>query len=364
MNVLDKCLLAGYFRAGPTIRRTRFLYVNEGVYSTVWTRVPLQEYTLKKRQRKLWRKVLSSFTVKVEAYQEREDQNTVYDIYAKNHRLQVSETLQKILEVDPETNIFNTYIVRILEGEKLVGFSCFDIGKQNIASLVGAFLPEYQKFSLGFFSMLAEMEWGKLNGMTYYFPGYSVPGLRPFAYKDRLPDLQGRNYLSNQWFPYSELSENIQPHERIRDKLLEAKESLIKNGFEAEINISPFSELFTESKIRTGAVIYPYLLVLTNVGIIDGCLYMIYDLIEKRFELWVGSQIHEIQLSDIIVDYEIEFPNEFPLHMNFYMEHYSLSDVRNEEPNVLMGLKRSAFEKQEYTAFEVIQVGINAVLAI
>ena len=215
----------------------RFPASAEGrIYSTLPTRLPLRGYQFKKRLRKLWRRNQRQFRVEAGApfvYDEaaREVQRryerafpdrglTDEDIYDKNPR-------------GPFT--FDTRSVRIYKGEQLVAFSLFNLGEQGIYSSQGIYDPAYAKHSLGFFTMLAEVEYGLAHGFTHYYPGYVVPGYEEFDYKLRLGDMEYYDLSSDSWSPYGQLKEEEVPINRIRAGLQGLQHQLARAGRRAHL---------------------------------------------------------------------------------------------------------------------------------
>ena len=85
-----------------------------------------------------------------------------------------------------KTTVFNSQEICIYHEEKLVACSFFDLGKKSLTSIVGIYHPDYQKDSLGFYTMLLEIEYGVQQGYDYYYPGYLVPYYPKFDYKTRI----------------------------------------------------------------------------------------------------------------------------------------------------------------------------------
>ncbi|MCB9293514.1 MAG: GNAT family N-acetyltransferase [Lewinellaceae bacterium] len=82
--------------------------------------------------------------------------------------------------------VLDTREVEIYDGANLAAFSFFDVGRQSMYSKQGIYDPAYQKYSLGFFTMLVEIGYALERGCEYYYPGYVVPGNQEFDYKHRV----------------------------------------------------------------------------------------------------------------------------------------------------------------------------------
>ena len=53
---LDLYLEEGWYRSGPVLFTTHLIILENDVYTPVWTRLPLENYSFKKRLRKLFNK--------------------------------------------------------------------------------------------------------------------------------------------------------------------------------------------------------------------------------------------------------------------------------------------------------------------
>jgi arginine-tRNA-protein transferase len=94
-----------------------------------------------------------------------------------------ASSLESILYGNQAHNIFNTHIMNVYDGEKLVAAGFFDIGTHAAAGICNFYDPEYRKFSLGKFLYLSQVLYCIEQRMTYFYPGYITPGLPMFDYK-------------------------------------------------------------------------------------------------------------------------------------------------------------------------------------
>ena len=286
----DDYLDAGYFRSGHTIRQTRFLFVEGRMWSTVWSRVPLQTYELSKRQRKLWSRCTRKFRFEVGPYERSEDQDRVYHQYQSSHPLDVGQTIDEIFGLHEPTHEFNTFCIRIFDEARLVGFSCFDLGDRTLASLFGCYLPAYSNYSLGIFSMLIEMAFGRALGLEHYHPGYCVPGLAPFAYKQRLPNLEGLHFMAPEWMDFATLLVTPLPHEMIVLATEKLQQALNLKTVKSTWRYMPLYELSPLDNDQYGPIPLPIALELPKVFQV-GEYYVGYDLNSQKYQIWFGVEI-------------------------------------------------------------------------
>ena len=202
---LDWYLSRGWYRMGGHIFTTHFLFFQNRPFSAIWIRQHLETHSFSRSQRKLMRKNAKLFDVaygprKIDA--EREE---LFTRYSANFDGRLSPTISDSLEdYGEEPGLFNTWEVTIRDkvSGKLVGVSYFDLGAGAAASILGIYDPLLSSFSLGYYTMLLEMEYCRSHGLSHYYPGYVVPGYQRFDYKLRLGGNEYFDIRSEQWISY------------------------------------------------------------------------------------------------------------------------------------------------------------------
>lgn len=292
----DHFLQEGFFRAGHTVRRTRYLFTGGRMWSTVWSRVDLRAFSFRKSHRKLLRRTLRDFTYEVAPYRRRRDQDELYDAYQRHHPLEVGESVREVLGTEyPQSAAFRTHVLRVtdLEG-RLAAFSCFDVGAGTLASLFAAYRPELARRSLGYFTMLAEMEHGRTAGIRHYHPGYCVPGQAAFAYKLRLPDLEGRTFLSEEWRPMDDYLAAELPHEILWDRTEALAAELTRLGIGHEVRHAPLHEIVPRGNPDFGPAPLPYGIELAlPAGL--GEAFVGYVPERRRYECYFGQAVADLR---------------------------------------------------------------------
>lgn len=285
----DAYLAEGYFRAAHTLRQTRYVFVERRMYTTIWSRVPLRTARLTKSQRKLRRRVERAYTIAAGPYESRADQDALYARYRAQHPLDVAASIDEVLGVEVSHIPFQTYCIRIQDGDELVAMSCIDLGDRTAASLFGCYTPERRAESLGFATMLIEMDFcEQLGDIDYYYPGYCVPGLEPFAYKFRLPDLEGKTFLDDGWSDMARIVARPLSHEFIESKLSALAEELKDNGVDSRVVTMPLAEHYYTSFAATGPLPHVQILALAT-AVPLGDLFVGYDHKAATYEMWLAA---------------------------------------------------------------------------
>ena len=204
---LDWHLGNGWYRMGSTIFTTHFLFFKNRPYSAIWIRVSLEGFQFSRSQRKLLRKNAQLFEVQVAPRRIDAEREELYRRYAADFDGRLSPTIADSLEDYDNDTVFNTWETTVRErvSGKLVACSYFDLGSHSAASILGIFDPQLRSFSLGYYTMLLEMEHCLQRDFKYYYPGYVVPGYHRFDYKLRLGDAQYFDLAAEDWLPYRNL---------------------------------------------------------------------------------------------------------------------------------------------------------------
>lgn len=228
---LDHFLTRGWYRMGQTIFTTHFLCFGQEFYSAIWVRLPLKEYRFRKSLRKLIRRNKLTFNYRIQKAEITPEKEALYQKYRVSFPGMLAPSLKESLLDGEESNIYNTYEVQIISEGRLVGLSFFDLGQDSLASITGIYDPKFQKFSLGFFSMLLEIEFGLERSYEFYYPGYVVPGYNRFDYKLRIGEVDYFDLALQDWAPYKQLRDDqipiIQMRERLKELQLELNDARI-----------------------------------------------------------------------------------------------------------------------------------------
>lgn len=186
---LDAYLTKGWFRSAQCIYTLSSIPLEGELYYPIRIRLPLKDYTFRKSLRKIIKKNKQFRTISQRAVITPEKE-ALYQKFLVRFDTYIEPTLIDSLQEGGETTIYDTYEIAIYDEDKLIAVSFFDVGATTMASIMGVFDPAYSKYSLGFYTMLAEIQFGKINGFEHYYPGYVIPGYPKFDYKMRIGEVE------------------------------------------------------------------------------------------------------------------------------------------------------------------------------
>lgn len=179
---LDSFLAFGWFRIQQTIFTTEVLYFNGESYQPVWLRIDLEEFdedktyiALKKRNK--------NFTTRILQAKITSEHEELFARYREAVSFQTAQNLQWLLYGESRRNIYQTHMIEVLDGSKLIATGFFDLGNTSAAGISCFYDPSYKKYSLGRYMIFEKVWYCKENGYRYFYPGYFVPGFPLFDYK-------------------------------------------------------------------------------------------------------------------------------------------------------------------------------------
>lgn len=239
---LDAYLARGWYRMGQSIFTTHFLCFGDQFYSAVWVRLALKNYQYSKSLRKNLRQNRARFKITYNKSKLTYEKEQLYQRYKASFPGMLAPTLKESLLDGEEFNIFQTYEVNVFDGNRLVAASFFDVGKDSAASILGIYDPLYSPHSLGLFTMLMEIEYCLQHDMSFFYPGYVVPGYPRFDYKLRIGEVQYYNLNTNNWLSFNTLPFEDVPMQKMQRKLDELQHIFKKNGIPSKRYLYPLFE--------------------------------------------------------------------------------------------------------------------------
>ncbi len=208
---LDQHLARGWYRMGQGIYTCSLLWGKTGQTPVIWLRLPLHNFRFNKRQRRIMRRNAQRFRVEIRPFEFYEEQEELFKVYKASFDGSLSNSFKLQVNGGNDVNVFDSKEIAIYDGERLVAFSLFDLGWLSATSISGIYHPDYARYSLGYWTMLLEIEYAQSIGKHFYYPGYVAPGISKFDYKLRIgKQVEGYLPVSGLWIPYSRF-----PHEML-----------------------------------------------------------------------------------------------------------------------------------------------------
>ena len=201
---LDGFLSLGWFRIQQTIFTTSFLNFDGILYDAIWLRVCLHDFTADKKY-----KILSAknkkFRTEIRQALITPAHENLFASYKNSISFETASSLLSLLQGDSDYNVYNTFMINVYDGERLIGSGGFDLGSNSAAGIFSVYDPAYKKFSLGKYMIYEKMLYCKRENFIYFYPGYFVPGYPSFDYKIEMgkPALEYFDIEQGKWCSFS-----------------------------------------------------------------------------------------------------------------------------------------------------------------
>lgn len=201
---LDICLSRGYFRSRQDVFTRQYVFFGGTYYPAYWLRIDLANVRFGPKQARLFR-VNEQFSVRIKPFVLNQEAEELYSAYRNKLDFTSFDSLEACLMGGATQTFFDTHIIELRDGNKLIAGGIFDAGERSIAGILNFYDPAYRKLSLGKYLMLLKIQYARLHQKAYYYPGYLAGGYSKFDYK-LFPCEAATQVLddsSNQWHPFS-----------------------------------------------------------------------------------------------------------------------------------------------------------------
>ncbi|MGN6211018.1 hypothetical protein [Parafilimonas sp.] len=207
-ELFDRLLAAGYYRMQHLMFTCNETVINSD-YKTIpvfWLRTLVQNVLLEKAARNILKKC-AGFTVLIEPAYIDDEIETLYAAYKAHVQFEVSSSCASYLHQPELPEPFDSMMIKVIDGNKLIAAGYFDKGSESIAGIINIYHPQYRAYSPGKFLILQKLQYALSKNMQYYYTGYiSTESIR-FDYKT-FPDAEAVEVLlplEQTWAPYSKL---------------------------------------------------------------------------------------------------------------------------------------------------------------
>jgi arginine-tRNA-protein transferase len=209
-ELLDRLLARGYYRMGRFIFTTHTLDpLNDGSsFPVFWLRYLVHNVILPAKHKQLLKKN-AHFKIAHRSFSITDELEQLYSAYAASLPFKAAPTLQDNLQ-DVLNEVYDTHIIEVRDGYKLIAAGIFDVGANSIAGIINVYDPQYkQQHSLGKYLMLLKYLYCLQHKVPYYYPGYYSTTYPVFDYKLFLDKKATEVFIPDHgmWIPYGAFAE-------------------------------------------------------------------------------------------------------------------------------------------------------------
>lgn len=235
--------------------RTKLVCLDKDLQSVINIRVKLLEYEPSKSLRKILRRNDAQYRTVIRRAVIDADKERLYRMHRERFDGFIYSSLRYFFY--GESNIpspFDTYEVCVYDGDRLIAASFFDLGEYGVAGLLALYDTDYNKDSLGIYTMLKEVEYTQNQGFKYYYPGYILDKNTTFDYKLRLGFMQYFNWETGRWRKWQSREGVHSTAAVYTQKLQSIQSTLDAVGIESRLFLNPYFSIgYTNSDYARGA---------------------------------------------------------------------------------------------------------------
>ncbi len=186
LEEFDIMLSLGWYPMGQTIFTTSHLFRDEDTAPPMrvhWLRYPVVSVRERASHRRIRNRNRHFEMELADPFAHKAELDTLYKKYMNSIDFEGYPNIEKATFKGDGANIYNTKSIIIREGKKIVSCGIFNEGATSVASILHFYDPEYKRFSPGKYLILLTLDYCKLQGMKWYYPGYIIQGNPKMDYK-------------------------------------------------------------------------------------------------------------------------------------------------------------------------------------
>ena len=203
-DALDFYLGQGYYRMQQDLFTCQFVPFNGRLYTAHWLRLVLARAQWGPEQRRLLARN-ARFALAVRPLRLTSEYEELYARYREAITFDAAPTIEDVLLGGAAHNVFNTHVIELRDGDRLVAVGVFDLGCRSLAGILNFYDPAHRRHSLGKYLLLLKADYARRLQLDYYYPGYVVHGYPKFDYKLFLGAAATEVFdsVDAQWQPFS-----------------------------------------------------------------------------------------------------------------------------------------------------------------
>lgn len=205
-ELLDHYLANGFFRMRQYLFTTYYIDYEGSLHDVFWLRTRVADVKTTAKHKRLL-KSTSAFTIHYGPAFITPEAEELFRRYSQQLSFRHSASIQEVLFGEHDYNLFNTQMIEVRDGERLIAVGYYDCGSSSIMGILNIYDPAYSKHSLGKLLILLKLEYCRVHNIQYYYTGYIALGLHHFDYKT-FPNAEAVDVLLHGyhvWVPYAPL---------------------------------------------------------------------------------------------------------------------------------------------------------------
>jgi arginine-tRNA-protein transferase len=195
-ELLDRLLADAWRHFGTHFFRYSLNLFRDEIRRVIPLRIRLAQFHLSKSQRRVLARN-KDLRVEIRPIEITAESQELFHLHKKRFRHGVPDSIYDFLSMEPATIPCEGREIAVLDDDRLVAVSYFDIGENSSSGVYAIFDPDEEKRSLGVFTMLKEIEFAIETGCEFYYQGYAYDGESFYDYKKRFTGTEAFDWNGN-----------------------------------------------------------------------------------------------------------------------------------------------------------------------
>lgn len=207
---MDRLWAQGWRHFGVEFFRYSLTPMGDAWQVIIPLRLPLHHFSPTKSQRRVLRKN-ADVEFRVVPAVLSPDAEAMFQRHAGRFTENIPDSLRTFFSDTPATVPCECLEFQCWVDGTLAALSFLDVGETSVSSVYGMFEPEHSSRSLGIFTLLQEMQWARVHGFRYHYPGYTSLGSSAYDYKKQFRGLEGYSWKDDAWKVWEDMSREGSP---------------------------------------------------------------------------------------------------------------------------------------------------------
>ena len=186
---LDQFLAQGWRHFGTYFFRYSSLPNPKQTLHIQPLRMRLAEFMSNRSQRRTWQRN-QDLTTRVQTAFITPEYQHLFALHKTRFSHNIPDQLEDFLGHHPEYNPCDTRVIRIEHNHQLLAAHFIDIAQHSLSSVYSVYDPAWSERGLGIFTILKAIEYAKILGKTWYYPGYATREPSHYDYKKHFAALE------------------------------------------------------------------------------------------------------------------------------------------------------------------------------
>jgi arginine-tRNA-protein transferase len=209
-RLLDEGLARGWYRIAQSFITTDLITHGEKLLPVFWLRIDLARYKPSRSARRIAAKN-AKYSLEIKPFAITDEIEALFRAYRASIDFAMSETVAEYLLGEGCVNAFDSRLIEVRDGERLVAVGYFDLGERTSTGILHFYDPQLADESLGKYLFLAEIDYSLRLNLDFYYMGYLCYGNPKFDYKVFADRKSTELYLrpARKWLPYPAMESKI-----------------------------------------------------------------------------------------------------------------------------------------------------------